>query len=412
MREMEGSESDKHDLISLASGSETPCYIYDLDIIETRLKTLRDIFPLGVAVSFAVKSNPHPSLLFFLNRLGVHFDTSSIGEVRAALDSGIDAERISFSGPAKRHAEILEFVGLRRGTLVIESIEEAILAGATAVELGFSQRVLVRLSPAWIPPRFGAPMAGRASQFGFDEETLNESIARLEAIAGIAIAGFHILSGTGCLDHNALSETFDYNIALASKVDDKLRTPSSHVVLGAGFGIPYGPDDMEVDLTAVGERFSASIEKHFHRRSIPRLSLEMGRWLVGPAGWFLTRVVSQKESRGVSFRICDGGFNNHLAAAGMLGSVLRRNWQIENLSNPSGEAKTVTLAGPLCTSFDLLARQIDLPEVRVGDVLAIKNSGAYGLTASPVHFISHPKPRERFIGGKIPSRLGGLCETS
>ncbi|NTJ35936.1 type III PLP-dependent enzyme [Agrobacterium rhizogenes] len=407
MGETERFKADGRSLESLAARVDTPCYVYDLDVIEARLKCLRDIFPPSLTISFAVKSNPNSSLLFYLNQLGVHFDTSSIGEVRNALDSGANVEGISFSGPAKRHQEIAEFVRLRSGTLVIESIEEAVAAGAIAVDLGFSQRILVRISPAWVPPRFGAPVAGRASQFGFDEETLKEAISQLQAIAGITIAGFHILSGTGCLDHNALSETFDYNLALASKADNYLRTPSSQIVLGAGFGIPYGRDDREVDLAAVSERFSASLTTHFHQRPVPQLSLEMGRWLVGPAGWFLTRVVSQKESRGVSFRICDGGFNNHLAAAGMLGSVLRRNWQIENLSNPTGETKTVTLAGPLCTSFDLLARQIELSDVRVGDVLAIKNSGAYGLTASPFHFISHPKPRERFIGGHSSLSSGG-----
>ncbi|MDJ1638184.1 type III PLP-dependent enzyme [Rhizobium rhizogenes] len=405
-------KADWRSLESLAARVDTPCYVYDLDVIEARLKYLRDMFPPSLTISFAVKSNPNSSLLFYLNQLGVHFDASSIGEVRNALDSGANVEGISFSGPAKRHQEIAEFVRLRSGTLVIESIEEAVAAGAIAVDLGFSQRILVRISPAWVPPRFGAPMAGRASQFGFDEETLKEAISQLQAIAGITIAGFHILSGTGCLDHNALSETFDYNLALASKADNYLRTPSSQIVLGAGFGIPYGRDDREVDLAAVSERFSASLTTHFHHRPVPQLSLEMGRWLVGPAGWFLTRVVSQKESRGVSFRICDGGFNNHLAAAGMLGSVLRRNWQIENLSNPTGETKTITLAGPLCTSFDLLARQIELSDVRVGDVLAIKNSGAYGLTASPFHFISHPKPRERFIGGYSSLSSGGLHESN
>src|SRR6185437_15285837 len=114
--------------------------------------------------------------------------------------------------------------------------------------------------------------------------------------------------------------------------------------------------------------------------------LEMGRWLVGPSGWLLTSVIAEKNSRRVHFRLCDAGFNNHLAACGMMGTVIRRNWRLHNLSNPQGPPHAYTLAGPLCTSIDLLASDLTLPELRVGDVVAVENSGAYGLGASPTRF--------------------------
>jgi diaminopimelate decarboxylase len=127
--------------------------------------------------------------------------------------------------------------------------------------------------------------------------------------------------------------------------------------------------------------------------------LEMGRWIVGPAGWLVTRVVAEKHSRGTDFRACDAGFNTHLAACGMLGSVIRRNWRFLNLSNPDAALRRYTLVGPLCTSIDVLASKIDLPETRIGDVIAVENSGAYGLTASPTRFISHPEPAEWLVFG-------------
>jgi len=127
--------------------------------------------------------------------------------------------------------------------------------------------------------------------------------------------------------------------------------------------------------------------------------LEMGRWLVGPAGWMLTGVIAEKRSRGVDIRLCDAGFNNHLAACGMMGTVIRRNWSFTNVSNPEGEPEKYNLVGPLCTTIDILASDITLPKVRTGDVLAVSNSGAYGITASPTRFISHPEPVEMIIDG-------------
>ena len=125
-----------------------------------------------------------------------------------------------------------------------------------------------------------------------------------------------------------------------------------------------------------------------------RCTLELGRWLVAPAGWLLTGVISAKQSRGAAIRCLDAGFNNHLAAASMMGTVIPRNWVFHNITNPDGVVAAHTLTGPLCTSIDRLAVAADLPEVRVGDVLSIAMSGAYGLTASPSRFISHPEPRE------------------
>ena len=132
-----------------------------------------------------------------------------------------------------------------------------------------------------------------------------------------------------------------------------------------------------------------------------RCNLEMGRWLTGLAGWLLTGVISGKRSRGSEIRACDAAFNAHLAACGMMGSVIRRNWVFANLTNPEGASGIWTLAGPLCTTIDRLALDVELPEVRPGDILSIAASGAYGLTASPTRFISHPEPREAVIEGGV-----------
>ncbi len=138
--------------------------------------------------------------------------------------------------------------------------------------------------------------------------------------------------------------------------------------------------------------------------------LEIGRYLTGPHGYLLTQVVAAKHSRGTDIRMCDAGFNNHLSACGMMGTVIRRNWRIANLRPGKREAGNYLLVGPLCASFDQLAAQLELPETDVGDYLAIEASGAYGLTASPTRFISHPEPREYLVQDGDPPPLQDVSE--
>ena len=129
--------------------------------------------------------------------------------------------------------------------------------------------------------------------------------------------------------------------------------------------------------------------------------LELGRFLVGPSGYFLTSVISEKHSRGMAVRICDGGMNNHLAACGLMGGIIRRNWpmwKIENQDKNYTEAEYL-ITGPLCTAIDTLGHKVRLPELHCGDLIAIGSSGAYGLTSSPTRFISHPEPREYLVLG-------------
>jgi diaminopimelate decarboxylase len=129
-----------------------------------------------------------------------------------------------------------------------------------------------------------------------------------------------------------------------------------------------------------------------------RCVLEMGRFVVGEDGYFVTRVVTLKQSRGIAFGVLDGGMNNHLAACGLMGMSLRRNYPLAKLSGDLAAAPTeYNLVGPLCTTIDTVAQGARLPKLDRGDLVVIGASGAYGLTSSPMHFISHPVPREIIV---------------
>lgn len=388
-------------LLGVALEFGTPAYVYDADLAVARVQTLERLFHGRFRISYAVKANPNLALLRALEPHVATFDVSAWGEVERVLEIGCPPGRITFSGPAKRPAELSNAVHARIGELVLESVAEAETADRAAREAGLRQRVLIRLNPAARPRRVGVSFSGRPSQFGIDEEAMDEAIDRVTSLPGLELAGFHIFSGVNGLDAASVAENFAISAALFRKAAARAGAPVRKLVFGSGFGLPYGPADRPLDVEAVAEAVLPEIDALMAEPSLSgaELALELGRWIVGPAGWLLTSVVAAKHSRGVEFRACDAGFNNHLAACGMMGTVIRRNWRFANLSNPGGPEGRYTLVGPLCTSIDVLATDLALPEARVGDVIAVENSGAYGLTASPTRFISHPEPAEVLLMG-------------
>lgn len=388
----------------------TPSYIYFVDRMRKRFDTVRKAFGGRFEISYAVKSNPNAELMRRISDKIVTFDCSSIGEVERALAIGHPASRLTFSGPAKRVAELRRAIEVGAGEIVCESESEIEDLDRLAGEAGKSLPFFIRINPTRAPKYFGVNMAGKPSQFGIDEEELAETIAHLDRWKNIRLEGFHIYSGTNCLNAEAIADNFDIFIELFTRFSKLSDLEPRKLIFGSGFGIPYHLDQQPLDLAETAERINPKIDA---MRENPRLAkaqcvLEMGRYLVGPEGYLLTSVVREKTSRGTEVRLCDAGFNNHLAACGMMGTVIRRNWPIWKINTRGDEPENeYQLVGPLCTTIDQIATRIVQPRLSRGDLLAIGCSGAYGLTASPSRFISHPEPREVMVveSGEGPTLL-------
>lgn len=394
-------------LASVAETIGTPTYVYDVQTIRDRFARLRQVFGNRFGVSYAVKANPNVELLRRIEPQVATFDVSSFKEMERALAAGCAPARVTFSGPAKRRPEIERAIALGLGELVLESMAEAECASRFAAASGRTQPVLIRINPTAVPRHFGVNMAGKASQFGIDEEEIDDAIDRIASLPGLRLIGFHIYSGTNCLKAEAIADNFEIFIRLFRKAAARAGLHPAKLVFGSGFGVPYYNEDGPLDVEAAAARIVPMIDALKAEAAFAQTEciLEMGRWLVGPAGWLLTGVVTEKLSRGTHFLICDAGFNNHLAACGMMGTVIRRNWRYANVNAGEvnvgdAQSRTYTLVGPLCTTIDVLASDIALPKTAPGDVLAIANSGAYGLTASPTRFISHPEPAEVLLDGE------------
>jgi diaminopimelate decarboxylase len=381
----------------------TPAFVYFGPAIDARIAQLHAAFGDRFALSYAVKSNPNPALLTWLKGRADLLDVSSIGEFHLGVRAGWDPAKLSFTGPGKRDFELKQAIEGRVGELIVESVREAVAADRIAAELGRVQDILVRIAPTRVPKGFGDHMAGRPCAFGVDQEDVDTDLPKILALKHLRCVGLHIYSGTQCLKPAAIVENYDNFLAIFREICGRYDLTPNKLVLGSGLGIPYHDEDSALDLGEVAAGIVGELDAFLRepRFAGTRLVLELGRYLVGEAGYFLTRVVSVKQSRGSRIGICDGGMNNHLPASGNFGMVVPRNYSMHKVGG-SGPDEKVDLVGPLCTSIDRLARGRLMPRIDEGDLIAVHNSGSYGLTASPIHFISHTPPREVFVDAAGP----------
>lgn len=375
---------------------DMPTYVYDMDIVRSRIALLRRVLGSAFKISYAIKSNPNQALLDAIATQTDYLDASSFAETIRAASAGFPASKVSYSGPGKRRRELAAFIGTG-AELVVESLEEIKDAAEIAAAKGVTQRVLVRINPDFVPRGFGASMSGKPSQFGIEEAAAPEAIELIDGFDALNLVGLHVYTGSNCLSAQTLIENFENMTRLFLLFSDNGNRPLEKLIFGAGFGLPYYAGQEPLDLIALQ---APLLDMAKALRDTPglrdaELVLELGRWIAGPAGALLTTVLSVKESRGQQIVVCDAGFNNHLAACGMMGSVFRKDWPIVPLAQGDGQPiASVRITGPLCTSIDSIAGPLDMPLPRRGDIFAIMLSGAYGLTASPTRFISHPDPDE------------------
>ncbi|HEY8472306.1 MAG TPA: pyridoxal-dependent decarboxylase, exosortase A system-associated [Natronosporangium sp.] len=376
---------------------QTPFFAYDRRLLTERVRLLRDTLPSDVELSYAVKANPMPAVVQHLSRLVDGFDVASANELRTALDTTLPPDRVSFAGPGKTPAELRQAVAAGV-TIELESETELGRVAAAGEQLAIRPRVAVRVNPDFQIKGSGMRLGGGPQQFGVDAEQVPGLLARL-AETGVEFLGFHVFAGSQNLQAEIICEAQRKTVELIRRLADAAPSPVRYLNLGGGFGIPYFPQDRPLDLPVIGERLAALMRDEV-RPALPdaRVVIELGRYLVGECGVYVTRIVDRKLSRGKLFLVVDGGLHHQLAASGNFGQVIRRNYPLavgDRLTEPATERATVV--GCLCTPLDLLGSDVLLPPAQPGDLIVIFQAGAYGLTASPTGFLSHPEPVEVLV---------------
>jgi len=376
---------------------ETPLFVYDAAMLSARVASLRAVLPARCDIHYAMKANPFAPLLRHLAPLMDGLDIASSGEMEQALAAGIGPEHISFAGPGKRDAELR--AALDHGVTVhLESEGEARRLLAIADSIGVTPRVAVRVNPDFDLKGSGMRMGGGAKPFGVDADRA-APLARAMIDAGCDWRGWHIFAGSQSLDGAAIIAMQAATVALAASLSETVGGAPPLVNLGGGFGIPYFPGDTALDIALVGAALGEAIDRAPAILAESLFALELGRWLVGEAGVYLTRVVDVKQSHGETFVVVDGGLHHQLAASGNFGTVVRRNYPVA-VANRFGEApgeRPVSIVGCLCTPLDRLADQVALPEIVEGDLIALFMAGAYGASASPARFLGHGPATEILV---------------
>lgn len=380
---------------------QTPFFAYDLDLATAQAERFRAAMPDDVHLHYAVKANPHISVIKHLMTLTDGLDMASGGELERVRDCGADMAHVSFAGPGKRDPELELAISLG-ATLNLESENEAERALAIADRLGVTPRLAVRVNPDFELKGSGMSMGGGAKPFGIDQERVPALVKKLLE-AGADWRGFHIYSGSQSLDVEAVAECQRASIALAAELAHAIGAAPKSVNLGGGFGIPYTANDKPLDVESVGQRLSQSLSGRDVILKDTQFMIELGRWLIGEAGVYVAQILDRKTSKDALFLITDGGMHHHLAASGNFGMVMKRNYPVAIASHMGEEpVESATIVGPLCTPLDRLAADIAVPPAQIGDYVAVFASGAYGLSASPINFLSHPIASEIVVkGGKI-----------
>ncbi len=394
----------------LAETFGTPLFAYDAALIRRSYRALASALDGFASIHYSIKANPNPAVVRVLLDEGAGLEIASLGEFCAALAAGADPSRILFAGPGKRRSELEQVIAAGIGEIHLESFEELAHVEAIGAALGRTIAVALRVNPVAEAQGGAMRMGGKAAPFGFDEEDIDAVVDRVRAAPHLDLAGVHLFAGTQILDAVVLLGQWRHGLAVAGRVAARLGRPLRTIDLGGGLGIPYFAGDGELDLTAVKAGLGPLVDA---KRADPLIRdahvlVEPGRYLVGPSGVYLSSVLAAKVSRGQRFLVVDGGMHHHLAASGNLGQVIKRDYPVLAASRMAEPAVSpASVVGPLCTPLDTLARKVELPDMAAGDLVAVLQSGAYGPTASPAGFLSHPAAAEVLVDNGEARLIGG-----
>lgn len=383
----------------------TPAYLYDRSDVRSAHADLRRALPGPSVLYYSLKANPHPDLAAALARLGCRAEVSSSGEISAALLAGFAEPDMLMTGPGKTCAGIGDALrrGLRRFS--VESPGDIERVGTLAREHGCEAECLLRVNAEQSVAGMGLTMTGTASQFGADASWVLAEPERFLAIPGARVTGLHLYMGTNIEDPSVLAATLSASIELAGRIGPVLASSLKEVDLGGGFGLPYARSGRRPDYAGLGAELEPALDTSLPgwRQAKPLVSFESGRYLVGGCGTLVCRVVEVKPSKGRTFVILDSGVH-HLGGMSGLRRLPRVVPQLVTEHVTDGASARLPMhdcvvTGPLCTPLDTWSDGVDLPELRPGDVVAVPNVGAYGLTASLIAFLGHPPAAEVVFDG-------------
>jgi len=373
-------------------------YLYEEAGIRAAAQRLTAAFS-GAQILYSVKCNPYTQVLNTIFSAGFGADAASLGEVEAAERHGVPKEQIYFSAPARTEADLRAAWG--RCTLIADSLHEIDLIRRIGEERGEVPEIGVRINPSFT---FTSD-DGLPGKFGIDEELLWDA-----DLSGVKITGIHVHAKSQELSADVLSGYYEKMFRLVKRVQNHLEVTLRFANFGSGLGIPFAPGETDLDIETLGQQFQTMLAQARTRFPDLQILIESGRYVVGQNGTYVTRVLDKKESRGKTFLLLHNTLNGFArpAIAQMVRSFTDTPFPCEPLFThvdataflpltDTAETETVTLAGNLCTAADIIAKDISLPRMEIGDGLAMTNAGCYASVMTPIQFASLTPPSQLFL---------------
>lgn len=367
----------------------TPTYAFDLRRLRAQVEKLRSHLPPEAEILYSMKANASLGICDVFADCGIGADVASAGELATALAAGFPGNQIFVAGPFKLPETIAQLRETPAAIVSIDSLSDL---------QQFSEERLPNSAVLRLRPDFGSCAvvpAGSESRFGFTSEQLERCRNYLSS-CNVNVIGFHVFAGSQILDTGKVNEQLRLAMDLSLRAAEQLGVSPTYINIGGGFGIPYAPNDQQLDLGRVGEELARLAE----RAAPARIVLELGRFLVAEAGWYLTSVVGHQTFQGRPAVVVDGGVHQR---ADMCGLSLRSNQEPPVVLDSVSSTLTPTdILGCLSLPDDVMLEASPLPELSPGDVLAFGQAGAYGLWSSPAIFHGSPLPAEvAFDGSEI-----------
>ena len=375
-------------------------YLYDLHDVDEKLQLLIKK-PNNVSLYYAIKANSNLDLMHHIiqNETVQGFEIASTGELQRSL-AFCDPDRIIFTGPGKTPFELEESVMRDIRLINIESVVEAVRLNKIGEKYGKKIDVLVRINTKYSIDGVLANMTGESTKLGIVEEHLEESLNRISQMTNINMCGFHVFTASGVLDHNNLLSYVNYVFSLMSTLRQK-GWNMDIIDFGGGFGIDYSGNKKKFDTHRFFDGLT-HLNNKYGFNSIEQI-LELGRYIVGESGYYVAEIIDIKDSRGKKHIVAAGGVN-HLRLPSASGVnqpvyIIPMNKPKIISSQPYIEEEIVDVNGPLCFSEDKIAHDVHIESAKIGDLVVVAKTGAYGYSVSSLEFLMHPKPPEYILNG-------------
>ena len=360
-------------LKKIATQIATPSYVFDIDAFHQRVALVKEAFGDKTGICFSIKANP-----FLLGYLPASFDKIEVcspGELTICEKTGVDMSKIIFSGVNKTQADVDRAMDDGVGVFTVESSLHLQQINAGALAKGRCVPVLIRLT------------AG--SQFGMDEKDVRYIIEHRADYPGVTIIGLHYFSGTQKRKIALIEKELDSVLDFVRQVEQDYGFVLEHLEYGTGLAVDYFSADAEDLEKARLEAVSVKIREVSEKI---KLTIEMGRFFAAPCGYYFTKVMDIKTNMDVNYAIVDGGLNQLKYDGQIQGMQIPVITHIPNHEVKGAPAEKWTLCGSLCTTADVLTKNVDLTDLSIGDSLVFHRTGAYSVMEGMAIFLSREMP--------------------